>query len=331
MDKNIGQIINKALDGGEITSDELRRLLSINYLSEESYMIQYAARKISFIASKGKAEVHAQVGMHAGPCPKDCYFCSFAPINKIFAREEVYSLAEIIERALRFETDGANAIYLMITATYRFEDYIKVAKQVRAALKPETVLVANTDDFDEAGAKALKSAGFAGIYHVIRMGEGIVTAIDPKVRMKTIAAAKKAGLLVGTCVEPIGPEHSIEEIIERVMFVKEIKPVHAGAGRRINIPGSPLEIHGALNEAQLAHITASVKLAMGYNIAGHCGGDFGIAAMAGVNLSWAETGSNPRDTNANTVIGGTVPIRRETFKQAGWEVLEGPSALFSGR
>ncbi|WP_371380000.1 radical SAM protein [Sporomusa aerivorans] len=331
MDKQISQIISKAVEGGEITAPELQKLLSVHYLSEEAYLIQWAARKLSAAAAKGKAEVHAQVGINVGPCSKNCHFCSFAPINKVFPKEQVFSRAEIIEKALRFEADGANAIYLMVTANYKMADYLEIARDVRAALKPDTPMVANVDDFDEAGASALKTAGFAGIYHVIRMGEGVVTGIDPKVRLKTVAAAQKAGLLVGTCVEPVGPEHSIAEIVEKTMLAKAMKPVHAGSGRRINIPGSPLEVHGAFTEAQQAPITAAVKLAMGYDIPGHAGGDSSHFAMAGVNLSWAESGSNPRDTKANTVIGGTVDSRRQAFEQAGWEIVEGPSRLFGGR
>ena len=331
MNKNIDQIINKAINGGEITAPELRNLLTVDYLSEESYMIQYAARKISAAVSNGKAEVHAQVGINVGPCPKNCHFCSFAPVNKVFPQEKIYSLEEILEKALRFEADGANAIYLMVTANYKLADYLAIAKEVKAALKSETPMVANVDDFDEDDGKALKKAGFAGIYHVVRMGEGIVTGIDPKVRLRTIAAAQKAGLLVGTCVEPVGPEHSLDEIVEKAMLVRAMKPVHAGSGRRINIPGSPLEIHGAFNEAQQAPITAAIKLAMGYSVPGHAGGDSSLFAMAGVNLSWAESGSNPRDIKANTVIGGTVAIRREAFQQAGWGIVEGPSVLFGSK
>lgn len=329
IDKNILQIINKAVDGGEITSDELRQLLSVHYLSAEAYLIEQAARKISSAASNGKAEVHAQVGINAGPCSKNCHFCSFAPVNKVFPKEQKYELEDIIQRCLNFEADGANAIYLMITADYNLADYLTIAKQVRAALKPETPLVANVDDFDEDGAKGLKKAGFVGIYHVLRMGEGAVTGIKPETRLNTIAAAKKAGLLVGTCVEPVGPEHSADEIVEKTMLVKAMKPVHAGSGRRVNIPGSPLSVHGVLSDAQQALNIAATKLAFGYDIAGHAGSrETGISAMAGVNLSWAESGSNPRDTKANTVIGGTVELRRETFRQAGWQIHEGPSALF---
>jgi biotin synthase len=47
VDKKIGQIVSKALDGGEITPEELRQLFGVDYLSEESFVIQYASRKIA--------------------------------------------------------------------------------------------------------------------------------------------------------------------------------------------------------------------------------------------------------------------------------------------
>jgi biotin synthase len=333
VNNQISQITNKAIDGGEITALELRSLLNVDSLSEEAYLIQCAARKVSAAAANGKAEVYAQVGMDVGPCPKDCQFCSFAPVNKVFPKEKVYSLEEIIEKSLRFEVDGANAIYLMATANYKFADYLEVTKEVRAALKPKTPMVANIDDFDEDEARALKKAGFAGVYHVMRMGEGIVTGIDPQVRVRTITAAQKAGLLVGACVEPIGPEHSIDEIVEKAMFIKKMKLVHAGVGRRLKIPGSPLAIHGILTGVQQAHIVGAVKLAMGYSIAGHgagCGCEE-LTTLAGGNLLWAESGSNPRDTKANTVIGGTVASKREILHETGWKIVDGPSVLFSPR
>lgn len=329
MDKTIAQIIGKAVDGGRLDAGELGRLLAVDCLSEEGFMIQHASRKVSSAASKGKAEVHAQVGVNAGPCPKNCQFCSFAAINKVFTQEIVYGMDEIIENSLKFEADGANAIYLMTTATFKLDDYLRLAKEVRGVLKPDTPMIANVGDFDQDEARAIKKAGFAGVYHVVRLGEGKVTEIEPALRWKTIRAAQKAGLMVGTCIEPVGPEHSIPELVDIIMAVRDMGPVHTGVGRRITIPGSPLEVHGELNEAQTALIVAAVKLAMGYGIIGHAGGRAGIGSMAGGNLTWAEAGSNPRDTNAKTIRGGTVKLRQDLFKEAGWEILEGPSAIFA--
>ena len=329
MDKKIAQIISKALDGGKITADELRRLFRVHYLSEESFMIQHTSRKMSEVASKGKAEVHAQVGINAGPCPRNCQFCSFAAANQIFKEYKIHPLEDIIEKCLLFETDGANAIYLMATATFPFTDFIQLAKEVKAALKPETPLVANVGDFDEDGAKAMREAGFVGIYHAVRLGEGTITTIDPKTRLKTMEAARKAELLIGTCLEPVGPEHSLDELVEKTILTREIQAVYSGAGRRINLPASPLTKHGALNYGKMAHILASVRLATGYSMIGNCTHEpNGIGAMAGANLFWAELGSNPRDTKEQTVRGWTVERTRQELEESGWEILAGPSAMY---
>lgn len=331
MDKNIGQIVDKALDGGKLTPAELKALFAVDYLSEEAYLIQYAARKMSAAASKGKAEIHAQVGLNVGLCPKNCQFCSFAAVNGVFEQSSERSLDEVIDMCLRFEADGANAIYLMATATYSFEKFLAVGREVRQALKTGVPLVANVGDFDEEGAKALKKAGFDGIYHAVRLGEGVVTRIDPKTRLATVAAARKAGLRIGTCLEPVGPEHTLDELVEKTFITIDMKPGYSGAGRRIPIPGSPLEPHGWVSYARMAHILAAVRLATGYDVVGNCTHEPNqIGAMAGANLLWAEMGANPRDTEESTVRGCTVQQIREIYREAGWEVLEGPSVMYAG-
>ena len=68
--------------------------------------------------------------------------------------------------------------------------------------------------------------------HAVRMGEGKNTRIDPEVRFKTIKAARETGLWVGTCVEPIGPEHSVEEIAEKILIGRKMNPCYSGAARR---------------------------------------------------------------------------------------------------
>ena len=329
MNQEVEQILNKAIAGTIITSDELLLLLQQEPESREAFAIWQAARKIGMESSKGMAEVHAQVGVNAGPCSKNCQFCSFAPINDVFPEEKRYSAEEIVERALRFETDGANAIYLMITADYPFELFLAVSRAVRKALKPESIMVANVGDFGNAEAKQLKEAGYAGIYHVWRMGEGETTEIDPAIRKETMLAAKRNGLKVGTCIEPCGPEHSLTEIVKRAVFLRdEIKPVHTGCGRRLPIPTSPLKDLGILDKLAQALRMAATRVFFGYEIPWHAGDHSILGGVTGCNLSWAESGSNPRDTKADTVIGATVATRTEAFEETGWKVVKGPSIMF---
>jgi biotin synthase len=163
------------------------------------------------------------------------------------------------------------------------------------------------------------------------MGEGRDTRIDPQVRLDTVRAAREAGLLIGTCVEPIGPEHSIEEIAEKILIGREIDPCYSGAMRRINIPGSELERYGMISEYRLAFLVSVVRLAMGRDLIGNCTHVPNLfGAVAGANLFWAEVGANPRDTEAETSKGRGMDVKScmEIFKEADFNILQGPSVIY---
>jgi biotin synthase len=164
------------------------------------------------------------------------------------------------------------------------------------------------------------------------MGEGRDTQIDPQVRLRTVRAAREAGLLIGTCVEPIGPEHSAEEITEKILIGRDMEPCFSGAMRRINIPGSRLEKYGMIREDRLAFLVAVVRLAMGREVIGNCTHEPNLlGATAGANLFWAEAGTNPRDTEAETSKGRGMGVKSciELFRQADFDVLHGPSMIYS--
>jgi biotin synthase len=241
---------------------------------------------------------------------------------------------EVLAKAEGFEKDGVNAVYLMATAQYPFEKFLEIGREVKNSLQPETVLIANCDDFSLKQGRQLKEAGFAGIYHALRLGEGKDSTIPPARRLQTFRHAEEAGLVLGTCLEPVGPEHTIEELVEKTIITREANPAYSGAARRIPIPNTELCRYGLVSELRMAHILAVVRLALGCAIPGNCTHEPNvIGAAAGANLFWAETGSNPRDTEKETEgkRGLTVADCRRIFREAEWEVLEGPSAFFANR
>jgi biotin synthase len=324
--------IEKALAGKILDKEDVEVLFRVPLKSEAGYAVQYASRKISEKLSQGKAEIHGQVGINIGPCPKNCQFCSFAACNKVFPDPSVLPLEEIIRRCLDLEEAGANAIYLMTTANFSFERYVEIAHGVRNKLQKESVLVANVGDFTYEQALTLKNAGLNGVYHALRLGEGKTTGIEPERRLQSFTAAKEAGLILGNCVEPVGPEHTVEELVEKTLIAREASPVFSGAMRRITIPATPLSEYGMLSEARMAHILAVVRLAMGPSILGNCTHEPNVhGAVAGANLLWAEVGSNPRDVVGETQNhrGFSVERCREIYWDADWEVLSGPSQFFS--
>ena len=327
----VKDIISKVFDRHSLTREEIVYLLNSKHKSLDEGFIIAAANVINRMVSKGKAEVHAQIGLNLSPCPNNCSFCAFAAKNGVFKDTKELSLEEIVQSALSAEDDGANAIFFMTTHDYPFRKYIEISKEVRSKLRPETVMIANIGDFGYKEGRQMKEAGYRGIYHAVRMGEGRDTQIDPQVRLNTIRAAREAGLLIGTCVEPIGPEHSVEEIAEKILIGREINPCFSGAMRRISIPGSELEQYGMISEYRLAFLVAVVRLAMGRDLVGNCTHEPNLlGAMAGANLFWAEVGTNPRDTEVETSEGRGLDVKScvKIFEEADFDVIRGPSVIY---
>jgi biotin synthase len=332
VNQKVKDAAKKVFDGELPTANDICTLLNVEPHSVDAGFVMGCADEINRKASKGKAEVHAQIGLNLSPCPNNCAFCAFAAKNRVFNEKNEFSVEAVTEMATRAEAEGANALFLMGTGDYPFEKFIEISKEIRAKLNSETVMIANIGDFGHAEGQQLKDAGYRGIYHAVRMGEGKDTSISPNTRLQTVNNAKETGLLVGTCVEPVGPEHSIEEIIEKIIIGRDMKPCYSGAMRRIMIPNSEMEKYGMISEYRVAYLVSVVRLSMGINLIGNCTHEPNLLGpTTGANLFWAEVGTNPRDTEVETSKGRGLDVItcQKIFKEADFEVLKGPSVIYS--
>lgn len=323
-------ILNKALDREPITRQEAAWLLrEVDSLSHEMYALMGAANQLTRESSGNRGEIHAQVGINIAPCPHSCDFCSFGAQAGLFKERLDISPQEVIDRANRFLAEGANAIYLMTTGNYDFDRFLRVAEIVRANIPAEIPLVANIDDFGSDKARQLAEVGFQGAYHVVRMGEGRDTKIPPERRLATMRAILEAGLRLAYCVEPIGPEHTVEEIVDKIFIGKEYGAWFSGAMRRIPVAGTRLASRGTISELELAKIVAVVRLVMGDSVSAHCTHEPNLPSLlAGANLIWAESGSNPRDLRGETTAGRGLTVAQcsQLLREVGYEVQGGPPA-----
>lgn len=297
----------------------------------ESYRIMAEANRISKELTGNRAEIHGQFALNLAPCAGNCAFCSFARMNGVFHEETRVTPEEAVALARRFEEQGVNAVFIMTTAHYPFELFLEISREVRRNLQPGTTLIANVGDQSPEGARQIKDAGFTGVYHALRLREGRDTAINPQRRRDSIRHFQEAGLSVGTCVEPIGPEHTAEELAELIRYTASILPAFSGAARRIAIPGTVLARRGMISELRMAQIVAVTRLAVPDAVAGNCTHEpCTLGAVAGANLFWAEAGANPRDTEEKTEEGRghTVGACRALFRESGWDVREGPSRFY---
>ncbi len=104
-------------------------------------------------------------------------------------------------------------------------------------------------------------------------------------RKESIRNFQEAGLTVGTCVEPIGPEHTNEALAEMIKFTASFNPSYSGAGRPIAIPGTPMAGQGMISELRMAQIVAVTRLGMPRTVMGNCTHEpCTLGAIAGANL-----------------------------------------------
>jgi len=234
---------------------------------------------------------------------------------------------EVVARAREFTASGELSIlFLMTMHMFDFDSLLNIVRAVRDAVSQGTQLVVNVGDFDLAQGREMKAAGVDGAYHILRLGEGVDTALDPVVRMATIESIRNAGLDWHYCCEPVGPEHTAEEIADQLHLGVEHGCYLHAAMRRVQLPGLPLNERGQASELRVAQITAVVALATlaienMHGIAVH---EPSLPALiSGANAIWAESGSNPRDTEADTANcrGRDIADCRRMLQDAGFSSL----------
>ena len=135
-------------------------------------------------------------------------------------------------------------------------------------------------------------------------------------------------------MEPVGPEHSDEELADAILFTGSVSPAFSGAARRIAIPGTPMGRAGMISELRMAQVVAVTRLGVPRTVPGNCVHEpCTLGAAAGANLFWAEAGANPRDTREKTEEGrgGTVENCRRIFRESGWDTWSSPSRYYRAK
>lgn len=328
LDEEIYRIIDKGLEGAGLLPEETLKLYALPEDSREAALLRWAGQQLSLKAANGKAEVHAQIGLNSTVCPKNCIFCSFAACNGV--RKGRYELPkeDVLEYAKLYEEQGANLILMLTTASYSFEKLEDMVGSVREVISPDMPLLVNTEDMTLERAQRLKAAGAQGAYHAVRMREGVDTEIPVEDRLRTFDYMAEAGLKLSTCVEPVGPENTPEELTEATYRAIGTHPMTSGVGKRIGVPGTLIYDRGMISEVAASNYVAIYRLATGLDLRLNCSCDSPMTAAAGANLAWAEMGTNPRDTKERTEDGGkgdSIQHCKNILRAGGWEVLEGPS------
>ena len=320
---NINDIIHRAVDGKIITKEECIELLKLDDASEEAFKIRAAATNIVRKRNGNAGYIFAQIGLSCSPCEGNCSFCSFAKDHTSMPRIDLDNDA-ILEKVREFDHgEELYGLYLMMMHNYDLDRFIECVRLVKGALKGPTKLFSNVGDSSYEDFVRMKEAGIDGVYHCWRLGEGRDTRLSPESRKRTIIAAKRAGLEVLDALEPIGPEHTPEEMVEHIFFSKDMGVLQSGAMKRTNVPGTPFEGKDELSYLALSKIESVMVLAFSsmerMPIMGIHEPNV-IGFVSGANMISAETGVNPRDTEVDTKFGRGWNIDRckGLLKEAGF-------------
>ena len=322
-------ILDRALSGETLTLEEVVSLLALDTESKDVQTLLDAAHEASLLWTGGQGYIWASIGVDCIPCPTSCSFCSHGEKWGIVKKPWALAEEEILDLIRVYDTPEVRWISIRTTEFYPVEALIRIAR-LATPLK-HAQLVANTGEYTLETAHALHEAGFRMTYHVMRLREGVDTGVNPADRMKTLKAAQASPLELSSLVDPVGPEHTNEEIAASIFLHKALSATLMGAMGRFAVPGTPKYSLGTISPSRLAQITAVVRLAAGpqaYAICTHPTDE--RIVKSGANTVVLEYGAIPRDTSISTGEwrGFTVSKAAELLRSAGYEV--GNSAYKTG-
>jgi len=326
INPRLEEIFEKAWTSVPLNREDCKYLLNVDEKSYEGALVRNTASSVIRSKNDNSAIILGQIGVDIKPCPGGCKFCTFGEHHTKF-KPFMISRDELEQKMTEFCKDGdLYGLYLMTMHNYDYEHLLNVIRDAREIAPATTQIWANIGDSDYDRLREIRAAGVTGIYHVCRLREGVDTALDPKQRVQTMENARKAGLEVYTCCEPIGPEHTVDELVENIFIGIELGVYQHAAMRRVAVPGTPLAERGQISNLRLAQIIAAIALTsatlptlayMGLHEPCELG------YLAGANIVTAESGANPRDTRTDTARGRGMDLAasRRLLFECGFDYL----------
>ena len=296
----VNAILQKVDAGIPLTEADALALLKIPNLSPDYYSLLSKASQVSRRDYGDRGYIFAQIGLNVAPCSGNCSFCSLAQCNSTFTESAELPLEELLKTVAQIDFQRVTAVFLMTTADFDAETFLEYGRQVKKIIPKEIALVANTGDFDLAYAKKLKEAGFTGVYHIVRLREGIDTALAPETRIRSLDTAHEVGLRIYYCLEPIGPEHTYEEMVPEMMRARSYGVDVMAAMRRVSVARTKYACRDMVSDFEMAKIVAVTRLVVMPKVSMNVHEPIMTAMLAGVNQLYAEIGVNPRDTITKT-------------------------------
>ncbi len=304
-----------------LNREDAVRLMAASLPPEEERSALALADERARAIARGRGRVYASIGVDSVPCARNCRFCSHAERWGVFPKPYEMSVDQVCAMADRIAPHQPDWLTLRTTQDYGIDPLCALAREVRRIIPSRTSLVVNTGEFSSKEADQLLAAGVNAVYHTFRLREGVDTGIKPAARIRTLELIRDSGLKLYALVEPIGPEHSDQELVDAAFRLKDFGVNLSGAMARVPVQGTPLADLGRASDDRVARTVAMTRLISGDEVEGICvHPPLPAALKAGANVVVVDAGATPRDTQEAGAAwhGFDVPAAKAMLSEAGW-------------
>jgi biotin synthase len=244
-------MMNKVLDGGDISFKEAKKLLALSSTDDYNIIITLAdcANTITRTFNGDGVDIETLINAKSGRCPEDCSFCAQSSfydnnsnnINKypLLAKEA------ILEQAKKAKDQGATSFCLV--CAYRSppdKDFEQICDTIEAIKKDVNIDVNVSLGFmTREKARRLKSVGVKRYNHNLETSSSYFSQICKTHgfadRVNTARIVKEEGLEL-CCGGIIGMGESIKQRLELAFSIKSLNPEEVPINILISRNGTPL-------------------------------------------------------------------------------------------
>ncbi len=329
MNKELVELIDKCkrecLEDVNQPKEVMLQLMSIDPFSEEAQYARDAACEATHTIRKDRGNISFSVGIDYTRCTMGCKFCTFGNGTAVIPEGEEIVIPDdrIVEKVRQRLQQGCSSTVLRTTESFPHDHLVALTRRIRTEIPGKYGIVINTGELDAQMCEDLYEAGATSACHFLRLREGIDTNFDPETRLATMRAIAESKLEFITGIDPVGPEHTNEEIADLLVLTQSFKPSSICIQARCNVEGTPFENAGLISEERQMLLVAVARLTTGCHINSigchpHYAGTL-YSGGGGYNIEW---GAVPRDAefSEDDWEGFTYEIAKKSLEDAGFWV-----------
>lgn len=293
----IQQAYEDCISDKGMSRETMIKLIDLDPESGDADYLRELGGKAAQEITGGEACLWGAIGVDMITCGMNCRFCSFGAEWGVVKENTIFTDEEIIANVCDYVKNGVRFIVLRTTEFYDIDDLCRKISRIREEVPGNYEMILNTGEFTLDIARQMADAGTSGVYHALRLREGIDTNLDPRERLDTMKSVQESPLKLISLVEPVGREHTSEEIADAFFITLDHDAYMTGTMARVPVKGTPLGEIEMITDKRISQLTAIFRLAAQRKIKYICvhpASD--IAVRAGANIVVVEKGAIPRDS-----------------------------------